>query len=578
MYTLAGSVNASQGFILTTVGTGTDNAIVFGTDSLSFSQFTGTASITAGDGLSVNLNTINVGTGSNTRIVVNADNIDLATVNQTNTAGSHTTTFVSDLIVDGYGRITGHEKSIVSFSGYAPLANAALTGIPTAPTAANGTSTTQIATTQFAAYLTSIHESDTTNVHGIANTANLATLTDLSNHESDTTNVHGIADTSILVTTTGTQTLTNKTLTSPTITGVSPVITLAGDLTGSVTLSNLGNATLTATVVTVASASVDLGTDTTGDYVASLVAGTGITISNNSGETATPTIAVTANTYQPLDGELTALAGLTSAADKLPYFTGAGTASTTDITSAARSILDDASTDAIRTTLGVGTTDSPTFAGVTITGNLTVSGTTTTINTTTLSVADNIVTLNSDYTTGAPSENAGVEVLRGSSSTVALRWNETNDKWELTNNGSLYGNIVSTDQQGVITSSMIANTTISNINISSSAEIELGKIADVTIDAKAASYTLVLADKNKVIEVSNASATTLTIPADNSVNFPTGSQITILQTGAGQVTLAGAAGVTVNATPGLKLRTQWASATIMKRAANTWVALGDLAV
>jgi len=578
VYTLAGSVNASQGFILTTVGTGTDNAIVFGTDSLSFSQFTGTASITAGDGLSVNLNTINVGTGSNTRIVVNADNIDLATVNQTNTAGSHTTTFVSDLIVDGYGRITGHEKSIVSFSGYAPLANAALTGIPTAPTAANGTSTTQIATTQFAAYLTSIHESDTTNVHGIANTANLATLTDLSNHESDTTNVHGIADTSILVTTTGTQTLTNKTLTSPTITGVSPVITLAGDLTGSVTLSNLGNATLTATVVTVASASVDLGTDTTGDYVASLVAGTGITISNNSGETATPTIAVTANTYQPLDGELTALAGLTSAADKLPYFTGAGTASTTDITSAARSILDDASTDAIRTTLGVGTTDSPTFAGVTITGNLTVSGTTTTINTTTLSVADNIVTLNSDYTTGAPSENAGVEVLRGSSSTVALRWNETNDKWELTNNGSLYGNIVSTDQQGVITSSMIANTTISNINISSSAEIELGKIADVTIDAKAASYTLVLADKNKVIEVSNASATTLTIPADNSVNFPTGSQITILQTGAGQVTLAGAAGVTVNATPGLKLRTQWASATIMKRAANTWVALGDLAV
>jgi len=577
VYTLAGSVNASQGFILTTIGTGTDNAIVFGTDSLSFSQFTGTASITAGDGLSVNLNTINIGTGSNTRIVVNADNIDLATVNQTNTAGSHTTTFVSDLIVDGYGRITGHEKSIVSFSGYAPLADAALTGIPTAPTAANGTSTTQIATTQFAAYLTSIHEADTTNVHGIANTANLATLTDLSNHESDTTNVHGIADTSILVTTTGTQTLTNKTLTSPTITGVSPVITLAGDLTGSVTLSDLGNATLTATVVTVASASVDLGTDTTGDYVASLVAGTGITLSNNSGETATPTISVTANTYQPLDGELTALAGLTSAANKLPYFTGAGTASTTDITSAARSILDDESTGAIRTTLGVGTTDSPTFAGVTITGNLTVSGTTTSINTETLTVDDNIIVLNNNAT-GAPSENAGIEIERGSSTNVLLRWNETNDKWEATNDGTTYGNVVTTADSGTVTSTMIADGTIVNADISSTAAIDLGKIADVTIDAKADSYTLVLADKNKVIEVSKASATTLTVPADNSVNFPTGSQITILQTGAGQVTIAGASGVTVNATPGLKLRTQWASATLMKRAANTWVALGDLAV
>jgi len=66
-------------------------------------------------------------------------------------------------------------------------------------------------------------------------------------------------------------------------------ITLAGDLSGSTTVTNLADVTLTATIVADAT---ELGTDTTGDYVASLVAGTGVTLANNSGETATPTVAI----------------------------------------------------------------------------------------------------------------------------------------------------------------------------------------------------------------------------------------------------------------------------------------------
>lgn len=90
------------------------------------------------------------------------------------------------------------------------------------------------------------------------------------------------------------------------------------------------------------------------------------------------------------------------------------------------------------------------------------------------------------------------------------------------------------------------------------------------------SYTLSATDQGKTIEISNASAITLTVPLNSSVAFPVGTVIDIIQTGAGQITVSATGGVTVNATPGLKLRAQWSSATLIKRATDTWILMGDL--
>ncbi len=141
---------------------------------------------------------------------------------------------------------------------------------------------------------------------------------------------------------------------------------------------------------------IDLGTETNGNYVASLTAGTGITLTNNSGETATPTIAI---------GQ------------------------------------------------AVATNSNVTFNDLTVSGNLTVSGTTTSINTETLTIDDNIIVLNNNVTT-SPTENAGIEVERGTSTNVAIRWNETSDVWEITNDGTTYSDIATASSVSTTTSAL----------------------------------------------------------------------------------------------------------------------------
>jgi len=151
-------------------------------------------------------------------------------------------------------------------------------------------------------------------------------------------------------------------------------ITLDGDLSGSATVTNLGNATLTATI---AANSVALGADTTGDYVSSLVAGTGVTLSNNSGEGATPTIAI---------GQ------------------------------------------AVATNSNVQFNDVSAGGNVTITGNLTVNGTTTTVNSTTVTIDDKNLELGSTESPTDASADGGGITLKGNTDKT-FNWVDATDSW-----------------------------------------------------------------------------------------------------------------------------------------------------
>jgi hypothetical protein len=104
-----------------------------------------------------------------------------------------------------------------------------------------------------------------------------------------------------------------------------------------------------------------------------------------------------------------------------------------------------------------------------------------------------------------------------------------------------------------------------------------GLYLDTPIKTYIVNATLVLSDANCIVEGFNSAAMTLTIPTNASVAFPVGTNIVIYQKGAGAVTIAAAAGVTLWAN-GNKTKTsaQYAAAALFKVATDTWLIGGDV--
>lgn len=96
-----------------------------------------------------------------------------------------------------------------------------------------------------------------------------------------------------------------------------------------------------------------------------------------------------------------------------------------------------------------------------------------------------------------------------------------------------------------------------------------------TLTGASGNYTLSAADTGKMILVNSESTTYIVVPSSSQIQV--GTHIDIARIGIGDVAVTGSAGVTVNATPGLRLRARYSTGTLIKYGADLWLFVGDIA-
>jgi len=125
----------------------------------------------------------------------------------------------------------------------------------------------------------------------------------------------------------------------------------------------------------------------------------------------------------------------------------------------------------------------------------------------------------------------------------------------------------------------VDNTSDANKPISTAQQTALDLKTNKLIVAnrQTASYTLILSDADKLVEMNVGSANNLTIPLNSSVAFATGTQILLAQYGAAQTTIVPTSGVTIRSNGSkVKLNAQYSGATLIKIDTNEWYLFGDI--
>jgi hypothetical protein len=338
------------------------------------------------------------------------------------------------------------------------------------------------------------HESATTTVHGIADTAALATKdyadAAVNTHNLDTTGVHGIANTALLAT--------------------------------------------TANVATAKQEAIDAAAVASENYA------DGLASNYDAAGTATAEVGTHNNATTSVHG----------IADTSKLVT----------------------TDAQSTTLD---------GALTVQGNLTVNGTTFNASATSITIEDNLVQL--AHQNSGNSVDLGLVVAYNDGQTgyhAGIVRDVSDSKWKLFKDVTSEPATTVDFTQGSLDDLAVNNLTAAGVVFTDGTQTKQGVPSQTSIVEKTSAFNITDANyRDQMLEVNHTggSAVTITVTEDgtNGITYPVGTSIDILRTNTGAVTIAGS-GATVNATPGLTLRARWSSATLFKRAANTWVLMGDL--
>jgi len=161
--------------------------------------------------------------------------------------------------------------------------------------------------------------------------------------------------------------------------------------------------------------------------------------------------------------------------------------------------FNDVQVDGTLTSDDITSTNISVAGNATITGNLTVQGTTTTVNSNTVAIGDNILVLNSDEA-GTPSQNAGLEVERGTATNVLVRWNESSDRWQFTNDGSTYYNIPLSSEYDLYTSFSVTDGSTSTAITSGASATFAASGNGISVGESSGTITYTMADASDSVK------------------------------------------------------------------------------
>ena len=226
---------------------------------------------------------------------------------------------------------------------------------------------------------------------------------------------------------------------------------------------------------------------------------------------------------------------------------------------------------------------------LTVTGNLVVNGNTVTVNAETVVVEDKTIELGTSLTpSNTTADGSGIVVPDGSTNKT-FTWVNSTASWSSSENINLaFDKVIkingievlsATNYIGQAATAAIANAVIANSVTPTMLQEGPARSAfrSQILTITDATYVLGLSDLSKLIIMNNSSAMTVTIPSEANIAFATGDRIDVTRYGTGSLTFDGQAGVSLRATPGLKLRAQYSTATLTKLSTNEWLIVGDLA-